>query len=111
MSINHIIQGMVNEIKSTREFKELKQAIKNLDQYTDIKKEIEALQKRQMELLNSKKSPSEIELKMKEIEQQFKVLSKHPEVNRMIKSGNNFNKMMNNIYENISKTLDLELKS
>ena len=102
MSINHIIRGMVNEIKTTREFNEFKQTINNLEQYPDIKKEIETLQKRQIELLRSKKSPTQKEQKIKEIEQQFKILSKHSEVNCMIKCGNNFNKMMSNIYENIT---------
>ncbi len=109
MSIDRTVQGLINEIKLTREFKELKQAIKNLDKYKDIKEEIESLQKKQMELLSSNKSPREAKSNMKIIEQQFKSLSKHPNVNNMIKSKTSFNKMMNNIYEKINKALNSEL--
>lgn len=110
MSINYNIRNMVKEIKTTREFKEFKQSINNLGKYKNIKKEIEALQNRQIELLSSKKTQKDKERKMKEIDQQFKILAKHPEVDNMIKSRNKFNKMMNGIYQEINKALDSEFK-
>jgi len=110
MNFNQTIKSLVFEIKNTREFNELKQGKAGLDKYSDVKQKIEILQKRQMELFSSNKSTKEIENEVKEINRQFESLSRIPEVRRMVRAGENFNKMMSKIYQDINLMLDSELE-
>ncbi len=102
--------ALVDEIKSTKEFLEFKQARANLNKYRDLKQEVEMLQKKQMMLLKSNKSPKEIQREAKEIDEQFQRLSKNPKVNKVITTGERFNKMISQIFQDISKMLNSELK-
>jgi len=101
MSVNNGIKVLANEIRSTKEYKELKEAKSNLDKYTDIKQEIQMLQKKQMELYKSSKAEREIQKQTNEINKRFQKLANIPEVEKLTKSGENFNKMMNKIYQDI----------
>ena len=105
MSVNNGMKALVNEIKSTREYKELKQAKANLDKHSNIKQEIQMLQKKQMELYKSNKSEREIQRQTNEINKRFQKLSSISEVERLTQAGENFNKMMNNIYQELYKML------
>lgn len=111
MGLNERIKDLIHDIKSTREFVELKQARTNIEKYKDLKKQVEELQKKQTELLDPNKSSSEKEYLSNEVNRQFLSLSKIPEVDKLVKAGYNFNQMMTNIYLDINRTLDLELKS
>lgn len=109
MSIHSGISSLINEIKSTKEYKELKLAKKNIDKYKDLKNSLETLQRKQMNLYKLKKSPKEMEEEAKKISRQFQSLSKNPEISKMVKAGENFTKIMNEVYQEISKQLYLEL--
>ncbi|MBS4536628.1 YlbF family regulator [Clostridium sp. D2Q-14] len=108
MSINKAINMLVYEIKSTREFQELKRAKDKLSNYESLSREIQSLQDKQIEIVNSKRSSKEKERKMMELNRKFEELSSNPEVSEMIKAGNKFNKMMSNVYKDLGKMLDSE---
>ncbi len=108
MSMDKNVKMLVDNIKVTKEFRELKEARKNLDKHTNIKSEMEALENKQMELYNSKLPPKDFELEMKALNDQYKKLSDKPEVMNMVKALESFNKLMNDIYLDISKMLDSE---
>ena len=109
MAVNQSVYVLVNEIKSSKEFLDFKEAKANLNKYRDLKREVEMLQKKQMMLLKSNKSPKEIQREAKEIDEQFQRLSKNPEVSKVITAGESFNKMMSKIYQDISKMISSEL--
>ena len=109
MSVNSAIKNLANEIKSTREFKKLKQARRKIDKHSNIKRDLQMLQKKQMQLYKSKKSPKQIEKESNEIKRQFQKLSKMAEVNELSKAGEDFNKIMSSVYKELYKILDLEL--
>lgn len=111
MGLNERIKDLVSDIKSTREFIELKQARADLAKYRDLKNQIEELQKKQMELFRSNKHPQEVEYLANELNRQFQSLSKIPEVDRMMKAGTNFNQMITKLYQDINTTLDVAFKS
>lgn len=111
MSLSRVKAALVNEIKATRQFKELKQAQSNLNKNKKVKEQLEALQRRQMELFKSKRPARDMERQAKQIENEFQILSRYPEVSRMTKATDSFNKVMGSIYKDISSMLDMELKS
>lgn len=109
MSIDKSLRMLVDDIKSSKEFRALQEAKLKLNKYKDVKKDMETLQKRQMQLYNSKRSAKELETDMNALNSEYKRLSNKPEVVNMIKAGEGFNKLMGSIYLDISKKLDGEL--
>lgn len=110
MSINRGVKVLIDEIKSTMEFKKLKEAKLNLNKYKDLKRELETLQRRQMELFKTRKEPQEIEKQANELNQEFQRLTKNPEVLRLVRAGEEFNRMMSRVYQSIGEMLDSELQ-
>lgn len=109
MSINNGIRILVNEIRSTREYKELLKAKSDLNKFGELKQQIKTLQKKQVELYKTNRPQREIERQVNEINKQYKNLSKIEEVDRFMKAAENFNKMMSKIYQEVIKQLDLDL--
>ena len=111
MNLNQKSIELVNDIKQTNEFIQLKRARANIEKYKDLKNEIELFQKQQMNLFYLNKSENEIAQLSKNLDYKFKNLSSIPEVKQLIRAGKNFNTMLFNVYKNINHTIDLELKS
>ncbi|KAB3524859.1 YlbF family regulator [Alkaliphilus serpentinus] len=101
---------VVQQIINTREFMELKDAQRNLNNYPKIKQEVEVFQKKQNEIMSKSSSPQEAEQKLRSLTNEFRNLSQYPEVQKMIKAGERFNKMMQNIYKEINEGLASYLK-
>ncbi len=106
MSLEKSVKMLVNDIKATREYKILKQAVLDLDKYKEVKTQLDSLQKKQMQLYKSKRSQKELESEMQVLSNEYKKLSTRPEVMRMLKAGEEFNKLMGTIYLSMGKLLD-----
>ncbi|QUH18773.1 YlbF family regulator [Alkaliphilus sp. B6464] len=96
---------LVQQVVNTREFMELKEARGNIDRYPQLKQEVEAFQKKQMEIMSRASSPQEAEQMLMRLNDEFTNLAQYPEVNRMIKAGERFNEMMLSIYKEINEIL------
>lgn len=106
MSLDKSVKLLVDDIKASKEYKTLKQAVRNLDKYKEVKSQMDTLQQKQMQLYKSKRTPKELEAEMKALGNEYKKLSVRPEVMNMLKAGESFNKLMSSIYLNIGKLLD-----
>lgn len=96
---------LAQQVVNTREFMELREARSNIDRYPQLKQEVEAFQKKQMDIMSRANSPQEAEQMLMKLTNEFKNLSQYPEVNRLIKAGEKFNEMLLNIYKEINDTL------
>lgn len=109
LSLSRAVNMLVHEIRSTKEFQELKKSKTMLSKHRDLYREFESLQKKQMSLLNSNISSREKERKIMELSKEFERLSRNPEIGDMVNAGDKFNKMMNKVYQDLGKLLDSEL--
>ncbi|PAB58569.1 YlbF family regulator [Anaeromicrobium sediminis] len=110
MSVQQTARALVRDIKSTKEFAELKRAKADIEKYKDLKEEIERFQRKQMEIFSGNRSKRESERLAAQLDQEFKSFSRNPQVNRFIRAGKNFNNMMSKLYKEINNQLDSELK-
>lgn len=104
------INDLVKSITKTDEFKEFKKAKANIDQYQDLKQEVELFQKKQMELYNMNMQDEKTSILTADLNRSFKKLSKYPEVHRLLNSGKAFNDMMVKIYKAISDSLSTQFE-
>ena len=110
MNLHKACQDLSNTIQGTYEFKRLKEAKLALNKKPKLKKSIEDIQSRQMQILNMNISSKEKETQLNELSKQTNDLSKIPEVAQLLKAGEQFDKMMNKVYENIGNTIRQELE-
>ncbi|HEY9062266.1 MAG TPA: YlbF family regulator [Pseudobacteroides sp.] len=110
MGLNNHIWGLVEAIKASSEFSKLKQANDIISKNPVLKKELEDLNARQEQLLTSRLSAKEAESNLKQLNSKIESLSNLPEVDSYFKAAHAFERMMYNIYKEISGYLEKELK-
>ena len=110
MGLNEMARDFVSTIKSTREYSELLQSKANIERNFSLKNEVIEFNKKLGEIYSSNKSPSMIELKLKELNKQFGNLSQLPEVDKFLKSSKAFNDMMVKVYKTMNDSFQGDLR-
>ena len=110
MGLYEMARDFVNTIKSTREYTELLQSKVNIERNSTLKNNVIEFNKRLGEVYLSNKSPSVIELKIKELNKQFGSLSQLPEVDRFLKSSKAFNDVMLKVYKMMNDSIEADLR-
>ncbi|WP_432408099.1 YlbF family regulator [Wukongibacter sp. M2B1] len=110
MSLEKEIKSLVNAIQSTDEFKELKNARVDIENYRGLKEEVDLFQKKQIELYNLNMQGKETAQLVLEVNKSFQKLSQIPEVNRLLKAGKAFNDMVYKLFQAIHSLIDSELE-
>lgn len=106
MASTRIARQLVQEVVNTREFMELKEARKNIQRYPQLYQEVEAFQRKQMDIMSRASSPQEAEQMLSQLNNEFQSLSQTPEVRSMIQAGERFNEMIFSIYKEVNEALD-----
>ncbi|WP_129595765.1 YlbF family regulator [Anaerophilus nitritogenes] len=110
MDLERIARQLVQEIASTGEFMELKEAQSNIERYPHLQQEIKTFQRKQKDIMSRAASPQDAEQMLSQLNNKFQSLSQIPEVRSMIQAGERFNEMMFAIYKEINETLESYLK-
>lgn len=108
MYLENQINGLVDAIKKTNEYKQFNKAKANIDKYRDLKDELQRFEKKQMELSNMNMQSRESQALALELNRSFKKLSQFPEVHELLNSAKAFNDMMFKVYQAIQDSLDSE---
>lgn len=111
MGLQDKARELVELIKSTSEFSQLKQARSVLDKNRSLRDEMEHFNKRQSELYSGKLSVKEAESRTAELNRKYSELSKIPEVDKLLKASKQFNDMLAKFYKTIGDSLEKELKA
>ena len=101
---------LVNVIKATAEFAELKQAKAAIDKNKALKSELEEFDKKQHQLLEMKIPAKEAEARTAELNKKFGSLSKIPEVEKYLDASRQVGNMLSKLYKIINDSIESELK-
>lgn len=110
MGMKEKARDLMEEVRSTKEFAELKQAKSVIDKNKALKSQVEEFNKQQMLLYSGKLSAKEAEAKVAELNKKFGDISKIPEVDRFLKASKQFNEVMSKVYKSMNDSIDAELK-
>lgn len=97
-------------LMATAEFIELKRAEAVIGKNPDLKKEVDLLKRKQMELYQGGGSAKEAEARLADLDRTFGQLSGIPEFSRYLKANSGFNKLLNETYRNINDILKAGLR-
>jgi cell fate (sporulation/competence/biofilm development) regulator YlbF (YheA/YmcA/DUF963 family) len=103
------VDALVNAIKGTPQFASLKKAKTTIDNNSYLRSKFTEFNKRQIDLLNGKLPPKEAELRVKELNEKYKELSKIPEIDIYLRASKQFNDIMTDIYKIINDSLHKEI--
>lgn len=110
MAVNDKAKELAEAIKATAEFAELRQAKSVIDRDRNLKTGLEAFNKKQTELYNSKLGVKEMEARVAELNKSFSELAKIPEVDKYIKASKKFNDLIGKVYSSINSAVESGLK-
>lgn len=110
MSLEKEIRDLVNGIKNTDEFKELKNAKADIEKYRGLKDEVDLFQTKQMELYNLNMQGQDAAPLAQEVNRLYRKLSQIPEVSKLLRSGKEFNDMIFKLFQSIHNLIDSELE-
>jgi cell fate (sporulation/competence/biofilm development) regulator YlbF (YheA/YmcA/DUF963 family) len=110
MGLSDKAKELVEAIKNTGEFVELKKARSIVENNTILKDKVVQFNKTQMELYSNKISMKEAEVKRAELDKMLNNMSGIPEINRFLKAVKMFNSMMEGIIKTVNNSLDAEIR-
>ncbi|WDV45014.1 YlbF family regulator [Clostridiaceae bacterium M8S5] len=110
MSLIELKKNFVNEIKKSKQFAELKNAMLEIEKYPDIKNKIDSFKKKRLNLMNSKMQIAQKEFEATKLEKEFMNLSQIPEIKKLMTAEKKYNEFLFNLYKSINIALDSELK-
>lgn len=110
MGLSEKTTELVNTLKTTSEFTELKKSVEVIKRNGALKSEVEGFLSRQKELYGTKLSSKEAEYRALELNTKFSELSRIPEVGSYLKASQKFNDMMSKIYKFIGESIEADLK-
>lgn len=111
MSLNQKAKELTDEIKSTVEFLELKQAKALIEKDKSLKRELEGFNRKQEELYSSKITETEFKTRVEELNKKLSELSGIREVDIYLKASKRFNDMMAKVYKYINESIEADVKS
>lgn len=109
MSLNELAAALANAVVKTREFLELKQAQASIEQKRDLKIKVDEYKKKQQEIVAASNRGNVNGAKISALNEEFKNLSKIPEVNRYLTAMGNFSQMMAKTFKAINDSIESEL--
>ena len=110
MGVNDSISSLVAAIKSTTEFKKLKQSFEAISSNPSLKKSMEDFSLEQKKVYTGNLTETEAKTRLKQLESKYDSVLKSPDITNYFKALGDFNKSMSNIIESIHESIDKSFK-
>ncbi len=108
MNVHDLAHQLARSLTSTHEFLEFKKATEDLNKDPQAKNMLEDLRKKQFELQALKISGKPVDEAEKKVENLYNIVSYNVVVRQYMEAESKFATLMSDIYEIISKAVDLE---
>lgn len=110
MKLNDVTYVLIDALKATPEFATLKQYKEIIDKNGSLRNKLLEFNKKQMDLYNGKISSKESELRVYELEENYRDLSKIKEIGDYLKASKQFYDKMGTAFKLINDSIEKDIK-
>lgn len=110
MRLTDITYTLINAIKATPEYASLKQYKAIIDKNDSLRGKLIEFSKKQTNLYSGKISGKEADLMARELEENYRDISKINEVAEFLKASKQFNDIMFTVYKSINDSIEKDIK-